>query len=525
MLFAVSAAGGGTPFPLNVQGTDPAYSPDGTKITYVNATGHLSVVDVSGANPQSIRSTGTDAQPDWQVQPAPATGGSGAPVNTSYPTINLPSGATSPVVGQSLTAGIGSWTGEAFISYTYQWKRCAGGDPVNGACFDIVGATSSFYTPVSADFDQRLRVMVTAKNSKGSASQNSEVSARVTAIAPVVRSTPQILGTNVVDQTLSLTNGTWDGSPAPTFTYSWRRCDPPGNPSSCVEIPGATTATYTQTVADIGSTIRVWITGTNQAGSALAVTNHTYPTIDKPHFGPSASTEPAIVGAVGVGRQLTAGSGVFQGDAPLTTVLVWQRCDATGGACKDIAGATKLTYFPTFSDLGFTLRLSVTTTNAYGKLLSTSAPTEPVPASPPRRKGRRIVGTSGADYLAGTGFDDVILGLAGNDTLIGGAGDDHLDGGPGNDILIGGPGADVLLGGPGSDTIYAADGERDVVDCGPGRDRAIVDAVDKVTNCEVVVIVTPGAPAGQTVPSPPIPTTPIPTTPIPTTPTTTSSAP
>jgi Ca2+-binding RTX toxin-like protein len=85
----------------------------------------------------------------------------------------------------------------------------------------------------------------------------------------------------------------------------------------------------------------------------------------------------------------------------------------------------------------------------------------------------------------------VIIGLAGNDTLLGGAGDDVIEGGPGNDVIVGGPGADRLYGGPGSDTIYANDGERDYVDCGPGVDRAVVDAVDIVKNCEVVVVKPP----------------------------------
>ena len=53
-------------------------------------------------------------------------------------------------------------------------------------------------------------------------------------------------------------------------------------------------------------------------------------------------------------------------------------------------------------------------------------------------------------------------------------------------MITGGAGADTIFGGAGSDTIYAADGERDVIDCGAGRDRAVVDSVDIVKNCEVV---------------------------------------
>jgi Ca2+-binding RTX toxin-like protein len=111
-----------------------------------------------------------------------------------------------------------------------------------------------------------------------------------------------------------------------------------------------------------------------------------------------------------------------------------------------------------------------------------------VAGKPPHIRGRRIVGTASSEYLAGGGHDDIIFGLGGNDTLLGGAGDDRIYGGPGNDVITGGAGEDHLYGGPGSDTIYAADGERDIIDCGPGRDRAVVDlGVDKTVNCEVVV--------------------------------------
>ncbi len=85
--------------------------------------------------------------------------------------------------------------------------------------------------------------------------------------------------------------------------------------------------------------------------------------------------------------------------------------------------------------------------------------------------------------------------LAGNDRVDGGAGSDKLDGGPGadvviggtgNDNLVGGPGKDTVSGGVGSDTVAAVDGARDVIDCGAGKDTAIVDAVDVVKGCEKV---------------------------------------
>ena len=481
-LFTVAAAPSSTPTDLNVPGTAPAYSPDGSKIAYITS-GNLAVVNANGTGTQTIESSAADAQPDWQE----AAPGSGPPRNLSYPTINLQSGDTQPVLGHFLTASVGTWDGAFFITYQYQWKRCDAADRLNGTCVNIAGATSSFYTPVSADAGKRLRVQVTATNALGSVAQNSESSAPVIVLAVRLRATPQILGGNVVDTPLTLTAGTWDGSTPIAFTYSWRRCNAVGDLATCVQIPGATNSTYTPTTDDIGFAIRVWITGTNIVGFDLAITNHTFPIVDKQHFSPSALTAPSIAGTLTTGRQLTADIGTYGGDLPIKTTFVWRRCDATGADCHTIPNAKKVVYFPTVADVGYTLRVSVTATNAYGTAVVLSPPTDPVSASPPHIRGRRIVGTAKGEYLAGGGHDDVIFGLGGNDTLLGGAGDDRIYGGAGGDVITGGSGADHLFGGPGSDTIFATDGERDVVDCGPGNDRAVVDSVDSVVNCEVVV--------------------------------------
>jgi Ca2+-binding RTX toxin-like protein len=97
-------------------------------------------------------------------------------------------------------------------------------------------------------------------------------------------------------------------------------------------------------------------------------------------------------------------------------------------------------------------------------------PPTPIPAAHNTpAHGKTISGTARADRLVGTNYDDVLKGFGGNDTLIGGGG------------------KDILYGGLGNDVIRARDGRRDVVDCGPGRDVAYVDRLDKVAkNCEVV---------------------------------------
>jgi Ca2+-binding RTX toxin-like protein len=80
----------------------------------------------------------------------------------------------------------------------------------------------------------------------------------------------------------------------------------------------------------------------------------------------------------------------------------------------------------------------------------------------------------------------VLVSSDGDDILDGGIGADTLSAGAGVDRLDGGEGADSFIGGPGNDTIVAADGLRETVNCGPGRDRVLADANDVLRGCEVI---------------------------------------
>jgi hypothetical protein len=71
---------------------------------------------------------------------------------------------------------------------------------------------------------------------------------------------------------------------------------------------------------------------------------------------------PAISGTAMEGQQLEASSGVWSGTEPITYAYQWRRCDAGGGSCVDIAGATTATYIVQAADIGSTLRIRVTAT-------------------------------------------------------------------------------------------------------------------------------------------------------------------
>lgn len=133
----------------------------------------------------------------------------------------------------------------------------------------------------------------------------------------------------------------------------------------------------------------------------------------------------------------------------------------------------------------------------------TGDPTQPL-AGGGAGCARGLVGTSRADTLRGSGGGDVVFGLgggdriegraghdcllggSGNDVLRGEAGADRLTGGRGNDTLVGGPGANAYDAGPGADRIEARNGTRELVRCGSGRDRARIDANDRISGCELV---------------------------------------
>lgn len=81
-------------------------------------------------------------------------------------------------------------------------------------------------------------------------------------VAPANTAVPTITGTAQVGETLTATNGTWSGSPAPTYARQWK--------ADGTNISGATATTYVPTEDDVGKTITVTVTATNAAGSASA---------------------------------------------------------------------------------------------------------------------------------------------------------------------------------------------------------------------------------------------------------------
>ena len=205
-----------------------------------------------------LRVTGTNTGGSVVVETPQTVVVDQTPANTALPTVT---GLTQ--VGALLTATPGTWTGFPAPTLTYQWQRCNSG---GSSCADIPLATASTYTAVQADAGGTLRVGVTGTNVVTTVTAFSVVTSLIT-VPPANTLLPSVTGTAAVGTQLTGNNGTWTGSPVPTLTDQWLRCDTSGN--SCVNIGGATSINYTPVQADAGTTLRLKVTGTSTSGTDL----------------------------------------------------------------------------------------------------------------------------------------------------------------------------------------------------------------------------------------------------------------
>ena len=310
---------------------------------------------------------------------APTTQIDGPPQNTAPPTI----GGT-PLVGQTLTASSGSWTGPPVPSgsaFSYAWYDC----DANGAnCSLVQSGASDTRTVTTAEAGGTIAVVVTASTPFGTT--RSQPSAVTAVIESSPRNTvrPTISGTVQQGQTLTASPGTWVGPPAPApsgYTYAWTRCHADG--SACLPIANADSAQYVPTSADVGFALAVEVTAANIHGQATAGSGPTAPVSVAP---PANQTAPAITGTAQQGQTLTAGQGSWN-NAPTSFTFQWERCDDTGASCFDIGGAAGGTYVAAVGDVGSTLRVRVTAHNSSGDTPATSDPTAVVILAAPAGAG------------------------------------------------------------------------------------------------------------------------------------------
>ena len=192
----------------------------------------------------------------------------------------------------------------------------------------------------------------------------------------------------VVGTLLSMTPGTWQGTPAPTVSTTWLQCSKRGSaststssraPSGCVVIEGAVETSYTPILADAGKLLRVAETATNIAG---AVTRYsaTSAAVQLPPSAPASLTAPTVPSSIRAGGSVKAKVGTFEGTQPMTYTYGWYACTSAvatsttlAAGCSEITSETALRYRATTAVLGQYLVFRVTATNYLGTLSVFSA--------------------------------------------------------------------------------------------------------------------------------------------------------
>jgi hypothetical protein len=158
-----------------------------------------------------------------------------------------------------------------------------------------------------------------------------------------------------------------------------------GAAASTIEVSVGGTVKYRTTTASFGTagvaTIQIGNDTAAQAFSLIADTISVDGAVASTTSPPVNISPPTVSGTAQEGATLTADAGSWGGTAPIAYAYQWRRCDTSGAGCSDIAGASDPTYAVTSSDVGSTLRVSVTATNSFGSSTASSNPTTVVQAA------------------------------------------------------------------------------------------------------------------------------------------------
>ena len=288
--------------------------------------------------------------------PSSAKSAAMGPVTSEPRNITLPSVVGDPVTGQVIRYDAGTWVANPAATFTALWQKCTSAAPES--CTTIAGQTAQTLTVTDADLNMYFRVQITAVNTYSGTLKYSPVFGPIVKpVAPSTKTAPVLTGVAKEGEILSVTNGTWNGFPAPTFTYSWQRCD---SANACTAIAGATAATYKLTYSDSGYAIKASVKATNSIGSATVASNAIAGVLGTltPFMAPQVS------GVEALGQTLESDSGIWTGSNSTDFVYKWQRCASTvTTTCSDIATAVANTYKITTLDQGKYLRSAVAIRN------------------------------------------------------------------------------------------------------------------------------------------------------------------
>ena len=304
---------------------------------------------------------------------------------------------------------------------TIAWYQCqnqvlanTNSVPTAANCTVLTGATAASYTPNNGDLNKYIGALVTATSSTGSASVFTATSSKILGLPSLLNSNPSAPGTAGVSPRVKVAinapSTTWVGSPTPTANYQWYSCADEfltagsAMPDVCLEIPGATTSSFTPTVSEVDRYLMVRVGASNSIGSAARFTPTTAIVQEAPNF----TSDPSISGGKFTGDDVSFDTLFTRGSPAPDLSYAWYRCDAAvttvqaTTTCPKIAGETGTTYTLSAADLDKYIVGAVTLTSPLGVATKITLSTVKIQGAP------ALVGTLGAPSATAVKVDSPI---------------------------------------------------------------------------------------------------------------------
>lgn len=328
----------------NDSGTNWVDIPSATAATYL-----VSATDIGFQLRSSVTVSNTNGS---TISYSAATGTTAPIYNIAAPVVR---GLL--VVGQVLEASDGVWSSPYSINLSYLWRRDSN---------IISGAISPTYTLTESDIGSSISVVVVATTLLGSLAVLSGQRGAVTIVGNTVL--PVITGSLRVGGTLSVSTGTWIGSPS-SNTYQWQSS---ANGTDWDSIAGATSATFVVQSAQAGQYLRAQVFGnkTSVASVVYKISASTVSTTMVPALNIQNTVVPVVSGAWTEGTTISTTSGSWSASGTFT--YQWQS-SSNNSSWTDISGATSSTYTLTSSEASKYVRVQVINTSTTGSGIAYSA--------------------------------------------------------------------------------------------------------------------------------------------------------
>ena len=290
-----------------------------------------------------------------------ATGGSTVFTTLVGPVVTPPQASVLPVItgvatpGSVLQATRGTWSGAAATGDQYQWLRCTSVDTSN--CTVISTSTSNTYTVQNSDTGFRLAVNVIVRDITNRISGSAKsLTTQPVLGSPTVSSTPTFTSNLYVGGTATLDRGTWSTAGNTTYLYQWQRCSTQAI-TACLNISGATTASYLVAQLDLNQYLRVAVTAINEVGGSTIYSGFS---AQVAATAPPVNTSIPIVSGSAFETSVIniISKGQWSGIEESKLLTQWQIC-STAISCSDIASATSPTYTASSADVGKTIRVKI----------------------------------------------------------------------------------------------------------------------------------------------------------------------